>query len=287
MYKNTKVTIAVKDFNIEQTLECGQCFRFKKIGHMEYLVVAHNKLLRIKQMENKIQLYCELEEYHAVWAHYFDLLKDYCSIKEQLVRKDDYLAEAIAYKPGIRILHQDPWETLISFIISQNKQIPHIKQLIEVLSNTYGDLIECYQGQPYYSFPTPTQMEVACEEDFRQLKLGYRAGYICDAIQKVGMGEVNLELINQMTYEEALRCLMTIKGVGRKVADCILLFAYGRFEVFPIDVWIQRIIQAYYFENKASLKEIITFCSHYFGQYAGLAQQYLFYYARDKKIGKL
>lgn len=281
-----KIIIDVKDFCLEQILECGQCFRFYKLGEKEYIIIAKNKLLRAKQVDNKLTLYCSKDEYNEIWREYFDLDRDYGKIKEILSLKDIYLMEAIKEKYGVRLLRQEPWETLISFIISQTKQIPHIKKLIEVLSKEYGKYIGEYLGVSYYSFPTPKELSLATEDDLKKLKVGFRASYILDAIKFITEGIINLDLINDMPYEDAKKELVSIKGVGNKIADCVLLFAYSKYEVFPTDVWVKRVMEYYYFKNNTKLDKIQEFAKNYFGEYAGFAQQYLFYYARDHKIGK-
>lgn len=280
------ITIDVKDFCLEQILECGQCFRFYKLDEMEYIIIAKNKILRAKQEEKRLILFCSEDEYHNIWKEYFDMERDYGKIKLILSQKDSYLKEAILEKHGVRLLKQEPWEMLISFIISQTKQIPHIKKLIEALSMSYGDYIGEYLGIKYYSFPTPKQLSQATENDLRELKVGFRASYILDAVRFVQEGLIDLKEINYIPYEEARKRLMSIKGVGNKIADCVLLFAYSKYEVFPTDVWVKRVMEYYYFKENTKMDKIQDFAKNYFGKYAGFAQQYLFYYARDNKIGK-
>jgi N-glycosylase/DNA lyase len=279
-------TIAVKDFNLQQTLECGQCFRYYKLKDNAYLVLAKDQAIKIVQAQEKLNFYCSEAVYQAFWKNYFDLDRDYRSIKVSLSEKDDYLKTAIADKHGVRILQQEPWEMLISFIISQTKQIPHIKKLIEVLAQQYGTFIGVYDNISYYSFPTPKQLKDASEEDFRKLKIGFRASYIVDAVNKIESGTIDLDAIKKMSDDEAREVLMTIKGVGHKIADCVLLFGYNRYAVFPTDVWVKRIVEFYYKVNGKNMDMIQSFAKSYFGEYAGFAQQYLFYHARDNKIGK-
>lgn len=280
------IKIENQDFNIQQILECGQCFRFHKMNEHDYIIIAYNKILRIRQIDNKILLYCNKDDYEKIWATYFDMKRDYSKIKEYLSEKDVHLKTAIKEKYGVRILKQDPWEVLISFIISQNKQIPHIKKIISDLSSKYGNLIGKIDNEEYYSFPTIQQMSCVSEEELRELKVGFRAPYIIDAINKVNNGEIKLEELYFLEYDDAKKILMTIKGVGNKVADCVLLFGFGKYEVFPTDVWIKRIMEYYYFDKNTRIEVIHEFAKKYFGNYAGFAQQYLFYYARDNKIGK-
>jgi N-glycosylase/DNA lyase len=280
------VTITSEDFSIEQILECGQCFRFHKLDMNDYIIVAYNKMLRVKQMENEIQFHCDKEDYNNLWTTYFDMDRDYNNIKQILSKKDEHLERAIKEKYGIRLLKQDPWETLISFIISQNKQIPHIKKIISDLSREYGELIGENDGVGYYSFPTNKQLANVTEEELRNLKVGFRAPYLMDAINKIKEKQIVMDSIYDMDYLEAKKVLMSIKGVGNKVADCVLLFGYGKYEVFPTDVWVKRIMEYYYFEEETKIDIIHSFAKDHYKEYAGFAQQYLFYYARDNRIGK-
>lgn len=288
MYEVTedKIVLEVKDFCIKQILECGQCFRYYKLSEKDYIVISFGKIIRAKQINNILELYCDENDYNNIWKHYFDMDRDYGDIKDVLAKKDPYLKLAVNNKYGVRLLRQDPFETLISFVISQNKHITHIKKLIEELSKKHGTFIGEYQGQSYYSFPKVEDIKSITEDELRALKVGFRAPYIVDAINKVMNESVDLESIYNMSYEEAKKMLMSIKGVGNKVADCVLLFAYGKYEVFPTDVWVKRVMEYYYFKEEVPIHKITEFAKTYFNEYAGFAQQYLFYYARDNKIGK-
>lgn len=277
----------VADFDIEHILECGQCFRFYKIDEKHYLIIAYERILEITQNEKQVILHnTTKEDYQHIWYRYFDLDRDYDHIKNQLGQMNVHLHEAVTVKHGIRLIQQDTWETLISFIISQNKHITHIKKLIEDLSRAYGSYIGTVLDTDYYAFPTPHQLLGATEEELRALKVGFRAPYILDAIRLVIAGEVNLERLPNMPLEEAKKALMKIKGVGSKVADCVLLFGARRYEVFPVDVWVKRVMEYYYFKEDTKIDHIHTYAVESYGSLAGFAQQYLFYYARDLQIGK-
>ncbi|MFP4698111.1 MAG: DNA-3-methyladenine glycosylase family protein [Eubacteriales bacterium] len=277
----------VEDFNIKQILECGQCFRFKQLEENEYMIIAHNKILRIKQVDDVITLFnTTMEEFNNIWIDYFDLNTDYKRIKKILLKQDDFLYSAISKKYGIRILRQDTWETLISFIISQNKQIPHIKKIVETISKAYGNYIGTYEGVEYYSFPTPEQLIKATEAGLRECKTGFRAPYIIDACEKIIKGDINLKELKKISTEDAKKRLLTIKGVGNKIADCVLLYGLARGEVFPTDVWIKRVVEHIYLKKEVKLEKIQEFASSRFGDIAGYAQQYLFYYGRENRIGK-
>ena len=274
----------VKDFNIEQILECGQCFHFVKLKDMEYVTVAYDKALRIKQESDTVILYdTDMNDYNSVWKKYFDMDTDYGKIKKYLKENCKELTDAIREKSGIRILRQDFTETLLSFIISQNKQIPHIKQIVAGISKEYGRLAGVIEGQEFYSFPKLEELLRITEDDFRSLKTGFRAPYLCDAISHLKeWGE--MESLADLSYEEAKNKLMTIKGVGDKVANCVLLFGLGYTSAFPVDVWIKRIMESIYFKEDTSKDKIMDYAKERFGEYGGYAQQYLFYFARDGKI---
>lgn len=290
--KNAVMIQHIDHFHIGQILESGQVFRFEKISDLSYLLIAKQKLIKITQQTGSTSVIIhnshsgELEE---IWKNYFDLETDYANIARVLSAKDEYMKKAVVFGSGIRILKQDPWEMLISFIISQNKAIPHIKQCIKNISERYGDALEEEDREEhlYYTFPTPEQLVKATEEELRECKVGFRAPYIVDACQKVYSGEVALNDIFRMPTEEGKKELMKIKGVGPKIADCILLFAFGKSEVFPTDVWIKRVIEGIYFEGRdTKLEEIQKFAKEYFGDLAGYAQQYLFFYGRENALFK-
>lgn len=275
----------VTDFNIEQTLECGQCFHFEKLDDMEYAVVAYGRLLHIRQ-ENDTLIFMEKsgEEVEKIWVPYFDLERDYSYIKKVLIKSDKKLEEAIREKYGVRILNQEFYETLISFIISQNKQIPHIKKIVFDLSERFGNCIGSIKGREYYSFPGVKELGNITEEDFRELKTGFRAPYLTCAAKMLNEGLTD-ESIKGMSYDMAKERLTQIKGVGEKVANCVLLFGLSYRNAFPVDVWVKRTMESVYFDGSDTPKETISkFARERFGEYGGYAQQYLFYYGRSNKI---
>lgn len=281
-FENKIILENFTSFKIDETLECGQCFRFNKLSEKEYVIIAYSKVLHIRQLENKIEFFpTTLTEFEEIWINYFDLNCDYDEIKNILSKKDDILKEAIKFSSGIRILNQNSWECLISFIISQNNRIPMIKQVIKNISEKYGT-----KQNDYYLFPTLSQLSKADETNLISCKTGFRAKYILDAIQNVSSGNVNFESLKTKSTDEAREKLMEIKGVGKKVADCVLLFSMNRRDTFPTDVWIKRVMEHFYFNNEeTSIKEIHAFAKDNYGKYAGYAQQYLFNYARQMKIG--
>lgn len=281
-----------QSFDIEQILECGQCFHFEQLADKEYVVVAKRHLLHIKQENEKVIFYdTDMQTFDQIWRPYFDLDRNYTEIKEWLItnerlvmKKSGVLEKAITDYHGIRILNQDFFETLISFIISQNKQIPHIKQIVNTLSIKYGDLAGEVCGKTYYHFPTLEQLCKVTENELRLCKTGFRAPYIVDACEKLQNETVLESRIRNTDSKHTMEELMQIKGVGIKVASCVALFSLSKRDAFPIDVWVKRIMEKIYFEKETGKNEIASLAEQLYGSYGGYAQQYLFYYARENNI---
>lgn len=275
------------DFDLAQTLECGQCFHFVKLDENDYVLTAKGRLLHVSQQADTVTFYdTEEDEYVNVWKDYFDMDRDYSEIKNKLLEKDDKLKDAIESMWGVRILNQDFFETLISFIISQNKQIPHIKKIVADISAKFGSYKGTYGRADMYTFPTLEQLTNASEEDFKELKTGFRAPYIMDAIRRNMAGQFDENELKNMEYDSCIKELMTIKGVGEKVANCVSLFGLGKKEAFPVDVWIKRIMETMYFDGEDTPKDKISaFAKERFGGLGGFAQQYLFYYGKTIKMG--
>ena len=251
---------------------------------MDYVTVAHGKALRITQHKDKVTLHnTDMNEYNLIWRKYLDMDTDYGYIKRWLLKRDNSLADVIVETSGIRILRQEFHEMLMSFIISQNKQIPHIKQIVAAISERFGSEVGTINGRSYYGFPVKEALYNITEEAYRELKTGFRAPYLMSATEalKAGMSEKSLE---GMEYNQAKAELMKIKGVGEKVANCVLLFGLGYRNAFPVDVWVKRIMEYVYFHEDTSKERIMEFAADRFGEYGGYAQQYLFHYARVKKL---
>ncbi len=279
-----KYKIEAESFEPKDVFECGQCFRWNANQDGTYTGVFGNNVLNVKKDRNKI-IFTGTCKYEDEIKRYFDLDRDYKQIKNSLSIIDDNLKESIEYGQGIRILNQDLWETIISFIISANNNIPRIKGIIERLSKKYGEPIE-YEKETYYSFPTPEQLSKASIEDLRNLGLGFRDVRIYETTKLVLEGKMNLKNLYDMNTNDAREELLKLSGVGPKVADCILLFSdLKRFDVFPIDVWVRRVMNELYIhhedENKVNKKEIQKIADRMFGNMQGLAQQYLFYFRRE------
>lgn len=282
---NNLIIKGIKDFDLKQTLECGQCFRFYEIKDNEFIIIAKERLLIAGFCENNLILYnTTKEDYNNIWKDYFDLDRDYASIKKFLLEKDNKLLEAINEKNGVRILNQDFFEMVISFIVSQNNRIPRIKKSIEKISEKYGEKIEEIDKKSYFKFPTLDVLSKATQEELRECGVGFRADYIIDACSKIKSGVIDYEYLLKANSEEAIEHLKQVKGIGDKVANCIVLFGLSKRNAFPVDVWIKRIMEELYFGKDTKKEDILKFAKKQYGEYGGYAQQYLFYYARDKSL---
>ena len=275
-------------FNLRDIFECGQCFRWNKEDDESYTGVIGNNVLNVKSIENKIIFkgICN-GNIQEIVTNYFDLNRDYTKIKNELSKIDDYMKNSIEYGEGIRILNQDLWETIISFIISANNNIPRIKGIIERLSKKYGKEI-IWNGKKYYTFPTPEELRNVSVEEYRKLGLGFRDIRVYETTKMILNKEVDLKKLFNEDTETVREELLKFSGVGPKVADCILLFStLKRFEVFPIDVWVRRVMNDLYIKNedekKVSKKQILEIADKKYGNLAGIAQQYLFYWRREKE----
>lgn len=256
------------DFDLFEIFNCGQCFRWNQIAENEFTGVAFGRVVKAQKDKSEIILKGTsiAKDFDAVWRDYFDLQTDYSEIKSDLSKLDYNLSLACRYAPGIRILKQEPWETLCSFIITQNNNIPRIKGIIERLCKSFGNEIE----PQFFSFPSSLTLAKLKKEDLAPLKCGFRDEYILDAAKKVSFGGINLEKIENMSINEARKELMKIRGVGPKVAECTLLYGFHRLEAFPVDVWMKRALKVFFPQKDIS----------FFGKYSGIAQQYIFHYSR-------
>ena len=277
-----------KSFNIRDIFECGQCFRWNKQEDGSYTGIWKENVLNIRQEDNKIIFkgICQNKEIEKEIKEYFDLERNYEEIKDKLAKIDENMKLSIKYGEGIRILNQDLWETIISFIISANNNIPRIKGIIERLSKKYGKEIK-WNNESYYTFPTAEELKNVTVAEYRNLGLGFRDIRLYETTKMINEKQIDLEKLKQNPNTQEVRDkLLTLSGVGPKVADCILLFStLKRFEVFPIDVWVRRVMNELYIkkedETKVSKKEIEKLAQEKFGNLAGMAQQYLFYWRRE------
>lgn len=260
------------DFDLEKISFCGQCFRVKTYEDGNYRFITGEHVLYIrKEGESRYSVSCSLEEWDNVWAGYFDLARDYAGLRGQKAFAGGFVQKAAAAGNGLRILRQDPWEMLVTFIISQRKNIPAIAKAVETLAEHYGRPVNA--EDTVFTFPTAEELAGATEEDFRKLGLGYRAPYVKDAVEKARSGELDLRAMESYDDGQLSDALMQVRGVGKKVADCVCLFGYGRLAKAPVDVWISRAIEEE-FEGKNPFPS--------YGEHAGIIQQYIFYFYKYK-----
>lgn len=265
-------------FDLNQIFDCGQCFRFDKsnINENSFEGIAYGRHITLLQNEDSITIFgSDEKDFKTIWKNYFALDENYPEIRADILKKfknDKTILSAMEKGKGIRILRQDAWETIISFIISQNNNIPRIKKIISSLSERFGEKI--YVGNDvYYSFPTARSLYDAGIDEIFALKTGFRAAYIYDAAKKVVEGELDLISVSQYDTYKLIEALMKVKGIGPKVASCAALFGFGKKDAFPVDVWVKKVIEKYY-PKGLDIKSL--------GAYSGIAQQYLFYYERYK-----
>ncbi len=288
LHKDNKVILKnIRDFEPKHIFECGQCFRWDLEDDGSYIGVAYGKILNVRKEEDTIVFNnTNIEDFNNIWTSYFDLNNNYGRIKEDLSKDDEVMKDATNFGHGIRILKQEPWETLISFIISANNAIPRIKKSVRLLSENFGEYLGQYGGKDYYSFPTPEAIYNLSEEQLAACGVGYRSKYILNTARAVIDENISLEQLKELNSEDCFEAMRRFSGVGPKVANCILVFAMGKVEAVPVDVWVKRVMEYFYFHEDTPNKKIEEFARDKFGKYGGYAQQYLFYYARELGIGK-
>jgi N-glycosylase/DNA lyase len=267
--------------DLSQTIECGQFFQYRK-DNGGYWVVSSGRRAFIIQDGDGLRYEGVNDGDTGFWDNLLDLSTDYEEIKGHLTENDPVMREAVRFAPGIHIMNQDPWECMLGFIISQNNRIPMIMKTLRNISQMFGN---GFNNDEDYAPPKPDILAALDEAPIRECKAGFRAKYILDAARKAAGGDINLYSLGDVDTGALRTLLMTVNGIGAKVADCVMLFSMGRREVFPIDVWIARVMRRLYFDGReVPLKEIQLFAASRFGPLAGYAQQYLFHYARSKKI---
>lgn len=284
-------TVEIKDdLDLEKIRISGQCFRVMNLENDVFRLIAGDKVLFIKDVSNgKFEVSCTPEEWDSFWSPYFDLARDYSRIRKLARGKNDFIDEAMGYGKGLRILVQDPWEMLITFIISQRKNMPAIASAVELISQRFGDAIDVSSdpsvaeflkehgcedaARDLHAFPRPEQLAAASESDLRNCSLGYRAPYIHETAQQVVSGEIDLDALGALSDTVLFEELQKAHGVGAKVANCVCLFGYGRTSQVPIDVWIARAIDE-------ECEGVDPFAQY--GEDAGVMQQYVFFYMTDR-----
>lgn len=269
--KNKIIIYDPSDFNVKQTLECGQIFRFNINGN-NAIVYSKDKMAKLTTFEDRIEIETKDIEY---FYHFFDLDRDYGAIKNVL-RQDEMLKKAVDYGYGIRILNNDAYEMIISFIISANNNISRIKKSIEWLCVRFGKNL----GE-YYAFPTLKELKRATVEDYKKAGLGYRSEYMFDTVQR--LTEKQIEQLKKKDTLNQFEFLLSLKGIGEKVANCIMLFGLGVKNVFPVDTWINKVYNNIYNKEETNRSKITKELTNRYKNLSGYAQQYFFYYYRDNK----
>ena len=283
------ISLKCECFNLKYTVECGQCFRWEKIDGTDnaYVGVIKDRVIKISQDGNILNIRSNnMENLERVVIDYFDLNVNYKKIEDDISKIDNNVKKAVRNTTGIRILNQDIFETLISFIISANNNIPRISKSIKDISKKYGTKVN-FDGEEYYLFPTVTQLDGVTEEEYRKCGVGFRAKYIKNTVNDILNKKVDINSCKNLETKKLRELLMSMQGVGPKVADCILLFACQRKEVFPIDVWVERVMCLLYFKETNKIlkkREILEYANSNFGEYAGIVQQHLFHNIREKMI---
>ena len=266
--------IKIKDFVPEHTFLCGQCFRWEKESDGSFIGIANGQVVRIKSDGDDTFIEgITKEDYESFWEKYLDIKRDYSAIKKA-ININETMDKSIKFGYGIRILRQEFFETLVSFIISQRSSIPKIKSCVNKLCELYGNEIE-FEGRKYYAFPTPEKLASVSEDDLRAIGVGYRAPYILKAANAVLKGEIVDSELEHSDTSTAREKLLSLYGVGDKVCDCVLLFSLGKYDLFPSDVWIKRVMAEEF--NSLDAKKS---GEDEFGLYSGFAQQYLFYWRK-------
>ncbi|MDO5041469.1 MAG: DNA glycosylase [Peptoniphilus sp.] len=274
-------------FDVRDIFNCGQAFRAFEEEDGSYTNVAYSKIINISNKDGKVIIKnSNIEDFHRIWLKYFDISRDYGKLRETLIF-DEIMVKAMEYGRGIRILNQDPFETIITFIISANNGIDRIKKSVDIISRMYGSKIGEYRGKEYFSFPGAGELSSAKVEDLRKYaRVGFRDKRIVESAKMIESGEIDMDALGKMPLEQSREELMKLPGVGPKVADCVLLFAFERSESFPVDVWIKRVMEELYLHESIPKSKIAQAGREIFGENAGFAQQYLFYYGRENRLGK-
>ncbi|MDD7409046.1 MAG: DNA glycosylase [Anaerovoracaceae bacterium] len=279
---NSVIIEGIEDFDTDHVFDCGQCFRWNKEEDGSWTGTASGRSVNVSSADRMLRIEnCSVADFNDFWYDYLDLSRDYAAIKSKITDGDQVMEKAVAFGGGIRLLQQDPWETVISFIISQNSNIPRIKKCIEGLCRLFGDPLGEYRGEERYAFPKPEQLAGLTREDLAPVKLGYRDKYIIATADAVAAdGGASLRAAENMPHDQAQKEIRKLKGVGPKVADCILLFGLHQYDSFPLDVWMKKIMSALYGFEEDDTKGMTVYAREHYGNLSGFAQEYLYYYAR-------
>lgn len=270
-----------KNFDLENTLTCGQIFRFYKQEDDSYDVILDDRVINVYQKDNYIYVLSNDENnLKEKIIDYLDLNNDYEKIDELLVKNDKKIKEAVNFSKGLNMIHQQPFETVMEYIISANNSVPTISAAVNNISKRYGKKVN-FNNKEYYLFPSYEDLKDVTINEYRECKVGFRDKYLYNIVQKLNNNEFDLNKIYNLETNEALEYLMLNDGIGPKVASCILLFSYKKYDVFPIDTWVKKIMKERY--NIEGEKNIREFSKKIYGQYCGIAIQYLFNESRNNK----
>ena len=269
------------NFDLKATITCGQIFRFIEESDNSFTIIIKDRVINLKEDSDYIIIESNDEEnLKEVIFDYFDLNRDYKKIETDILRYDKKLNDALKFSRGLKMIHQDPFETLIAYIISQNNRVPSIANSLNLLSLNYGKKV-MFKDKEYYLFPNFEDLKKLEIIDFRNCKVGFRDKYLYEIIKSIEDNKLNLNDIYNMNSIDALNYLISFKGIGNKVASCILLFAYQKFDVYPIDTWVKKFMKEdYNIEGESNIKK---FTNETYKEYSGLAIQYMFNYKRNKK----
>ena len=284
-----ELILKLECFSLRDTLECGQCFRFTNISSIdkynsEYDVILSDRVINVKQENNKLYVKSNNDEnLKEAVEYYFDLCNNYSKIEREIKKVDINIFNALQNTSGIHILNQEFYETILSFIISANNNIPRIKKTINEISKRYGEKVEI-ENREYYLFPKMEVLKNITKEEFKDMGTGFRDKYLVNTINDIIERDINFIFLSRLNNSQLKKVLMSFSGVGPKVADCVMLFAFGRQDVFPIDVWVKRVMEKLYFNKETSLNEIENYSENNFGNYSGIIQQHLFYNIRNELV---
>lgn len=264
----------INDLDLDNTICCGQIFRYEKLEDDSYIVILKDRVVKLKYVDNKLYIDSNnMNNIENVIREYLDLDRDYINIIENIKECDDILGKYLDKSIGLKMIKQDPVECIVSYIISQNNSVRNIKNSLDLISYKFGDKV-IFLDKEYYLFPSIDKLSKISLEEFRECKVGFRDRYLVDIISDIVENRLDINYIFEMNSEDSLRYLMSFRGIGMKVASCILLFAYGKYDVYPIDTWVKKYMDVNY--GIKDEKKIKDFCKEKYGKYSGLAIQYMF-----------
>jgi len=268
------------NFDLKNTITCGQIFRYEEIDN-GYIVILKDRVISLTIDNDYIIIESNKEDnLKEIIYDYFDLNRDYSIIEKEILKKDNKLKDVLIFGRGLKMIHQDPFETVISYIISQNNRVPSIAKSLNMIAEKYGKKV-VFNNKEYYLFPSFSDLKKLKVEDYRNCKVGFRDKYLYEIVQNINNNHLCLDNVYNMSSNDALNYLISFKGIGNKVASCILLFAYQKFDVYPIDTWVKKFMKEdYNIEGEKNIKE---FTFNTYKEYSGLAIQYMFNYKRNKK----